>query len=548
MQTIVECVPNFSNGRDPQVYNAIADAVRAVSGVRVLDVSADPDHNRTVITFVGTVEGVEEAAFQAIGTAARLINMDEHQGEHPRIGATDVCPFIPIQGVKMEDCAEIARRVGERVGRELGIAVYLYGAAATRPERESLSAIRKGQYELWKKEVATNPARQPDFGPAEPKSWGATVIGARPFLIAYNIYLNCDNAEVAEKIARAVRFSSGGLRYVQAKGFLVEGQGQVSMNLTDFSKTPIHRVQEMVAREAARYGLRITHAELVGLTPQKALLETAKWYLQLDGMQDNQVLESWLLGGEQESGGAEEQRSRGAGESLPVSQSPDQDVVTQDVGTQDVGTQDVGTQDMVTLEGYLDQVAAATAAPGGGAVAALAGSLSAALVQMVSGLTLGRKKYAEVEPEARHVLEEGGRLRAELTAAISEDAAAFEQVMIAIRNKEVDEATRAEAIEQATLGAAEVPLRVARLAYDVADLARTIATIGNINAATDAAAAAYMAQAAVQAAALNVKVNVAGLQDQKQAAVWREEVEALTADVSQLATAVAAVAAERGGF
>lgn len=519
MQTIVECVPNFSNGRDPQVYNAIADAIRAVSGVRILDISADPDHNRTVVTFVGTATAVEEAAFQGIRTAAQLINMDEHRGEHPRIGATDVCPFIPIRGIKMEECVEIARRLGERVGSELGIAVYLYGAAATRPERESLSAIRKGQYELWKKEVETNPERRPDFGPAEPKSWGATVIGARPFLVAYNIYLNCDNADVAEKIARAVRFSSGGLRYVQAKGFLVEGQGQVSMNLTDFSKTPIYRVQEMVAREAARYGLRITHSELVGLLPQKALLETAKWYLQLDGMQDNQVLESWLIGdGEPESGGAGEQENRGE------SAGP------------------------VTLETYIDQVAAATAAPGGGAVAALAGSLSAALVQMVAGLTVGRKKYAEVEPEARHILEEAGRLRAALTAAIREDSAAFEQVMIARRNKEVDEATREAAVEQATLGAAEVPLRVARLAYDVAHLARTIATIGNINASTDAAAAAYMSQAAVQAAALNVKVNVTGLQDQHQAAVWREEVEALTAEVSQLATAVAAISAERGGF
>jgi glutamate formiminotransferase/formiminotetrahydrofolate cyclodeaminase len=537
MQTIVECVPNFSNGRDPQVYNAISDAIRAVSGVRILDVSADPDHNRTVITFVGATEAVEEAAFRAIRAAARLINMDEHKGEHPRIGATDVCPFVPIQGVNMDDCVAIARRLGQRVGRELGIAVYLYGAAASRPERESLAAIRKGEYELWKQEVATNPGRRPDFGPAEPKSWGATVIGARPFLIAYNLYLNTDKVELAEKIARAVRHSSGGLRFVQARGFLVEGQGQVSMNLTDFSKTPIYRVQEMVGREAARHGLTISHAELVGLIPQRALLETAKWYLQLDGMEDSQVLEWWLMdAGERGSSdehivGAEEQVASGTSQVAGGDPQPA-----------------AGSRQPVTMESFIEQVGAATAAPGGGAVAALAGALGAALAQMVAGLTIGRKKYAEVQPEAQRILDEAGRLRAALTAAIREDSDAFEQVMAARRNKDVDEVTRAAAIEEATLGAAEVPLRVARLANDAAQLARDIASIGNVNAATDAAAGAYLAQASVYAAALNVKVNVTGLQDQNQAAVWREEVEALADEVSQLASAVAAIAAERGGF
>jgi glutamate formiminotransferase/formiminotetrahydrofolate cyclodeaminase len=542
MQTIVECVPNFSNGRDPQVYNAIADAIRGVSSVRVLDVSADPDHNRTVITFLGTVEAVEEAAFRAIETAARLINMNEHKGEHPRIGATDVCPFIPIQGITMDDCVAMARRLGERVGRELGIAVYLYSAAATRPERESLAAIRKGEYELWKREIGSNPDRRPDFGPAEPNNWGATVIGARPFLIAYNLYLNTDQVEFAEKIARAVRFSSGGLRFVQARGFLVEGQAQVSMNLTDFNKTPVYRVQEMVGREAARYGLAITHSELVGLIPQKALIETAKWYLQLDGMEDNQVLESWLMGaGEQGSGGAEEQvasgRLRPEGDQPEGSQATDGDPQSA-----------VGSRQSVTLEDFIEQVGAATAAPGGGAVAALAGALGAALAQMVAGLTIGRKKYADVDGEARRVLDESGRLRAALEAAIAEDSAAFEQVIVARRNKEADEATRVAAIEEATLGAAEVPLRVARLAYDVAHLARAIAAVGNVNAVTDAAAGAYMAQAAVYVAALNVKINVTDLQDQNQATVWREEVEALADEVNQVTTAVAAIAAERGGF
>ncbi|MBL1128382.1 MAG: glutamate formimidoyltransferase, partial [Chloroflexi bacterium] len=296
MHQLVECVPNFSNGRDPAIYNAIADAIRSVrASIRLLDISADPDHNRTVITFVGAPTDVEEAAYRAIAAAARLIDLDAHQGEHPRIGATDVCPFIPIKNTTIKECVEMAHRLGQRVGEELGICVYLYGDAATRPEREKLADIRKGQYEKWKEEIGQEPAREPDYGPAVPAKWGATVIGVRPFLIAYNLYLNTDNVEIAEQIARAIRFTGGGLRFVQAKGFLVEGLAQVSMNLTNFDKTPIYRVQEMVKREAARYGLTVTRAELVGLIPQQALMESAKYYLQLDEMQDSQVLEYRLL-------------------------------------------------------------------------------------------------------------------------------------------------------------------------------------------------------------------------------------------------------------
>ncbi len=503
MRQIVECVPNFSNGRNPEIYNAIADAIRGVRGVHVLDVSADPDHNRTVITFVGEPAAAEEAAFRAIALAARLINLDEHTGEHPRIGATDVCPFVPIKGITMAECVELAHRLGKRVGEELGIAVYMYGQAATRPEREKLSNIRKGEYEQWKAEVATNPDRKPDYGPAEPKPWGATVIGARPFLIAYNLYLNTDNVAIADKIARAVRFSSGGLRFVQAKGFLVEGQAQVSMNLTNFEKTPIYRVQEMVRREAARYGLAVTKAELVGMIPQKALMETAKWYLQLDDMRDDQVLEYKLQEAQAE-------------EIIPQS--------------------------------FLEATAAGTATPGGGAVAALAGALAAALTQMVAGLTVGRKKYADVADEAEAVLTEAATLREQLTNAIAEDSAAFDRVMAAWRNKELEQSARAQAIEEATIGAGEVPLRVARLSRDVARLALKIAQIGNANAVTDAAAAALMARAAAEAAALNVKVNGTGLRDKSLAARWQTEVDVLVAELKSLAESAVHTAAERGGF
>ncbi|MFN2138522.1 MAG: glutamate formimidoyltransferase [Candidatus Promineifilaceae bacterium] len=503
MQQLVECVPNFSNGRDPEVYERIAAAISGVAGITLLDVSADADHNRTVITFVGAPEPVERAAFEAIRTASELIDLDVHEGEHPRIGATDVCPFIPVRGVTVADCVALAQQLGRRVGEELGIAVYLYGSAATRPDRELLSAIRKGEYELWKMEVATNPDRKPDFGPAEPHPWGATVIGARPFLIAYNLYLNSDDAETADKIARSVRYSSGGLRNVQAKGFLVEGQAQVSMNLTDFQKTPIHRVQELVSREAAHFGLEITRAELIGLTPQQALIDAARWYLQLDDMRDNQILEYRLQ--EEEEG-------------------------------------------TIIPDAFIEATAASTPAPGGGSAAALAGALAAALTQMVAGLTTGRKKYAGVAAEAELVGRRAAQLRSRLTEAIAEDAAAFNAVMAAFRQNGVSDERKEAMIQEATLEAARVPLEVARLSLETAELAAHIAEIGNVNAATDAAAGALLARAAVGTAALNVKVNITQLADQELAGELRSEIERVEAGINEVVEQALAAAAERGGY
>jgi glutamate formiminotransferase/formiminotetrahydrofolate cyclodeaminase len=512
MQSIVECVPNFSNGRDPEVYNQIVEAIAGVDGVSVLDVSADPDHNRTVVTFVGAPDLVVEAGYRAIAVAKELINLDNHQGEHPRIGATDVFPFIPIRGITMEECVLLARRLGRRVAEELGVAVYLYGAAATRPERELLANIRKGQYEQWKEEVATNPERLPDFGPTEPRPWGATVIGARPFLIAYNLYLNSSDVAVADKIARAIRFTSGGLRNVQARGFLVDNQAQVSMNLTNFERTPIYRVQEMVQREAAQYGLCITRAELVGLIPQKALLDSAKWYLQLDEFQDDQILEMRL-----------QAASEGIAAAAPESAEPKPEL-------------------------FAEIVAAPTPTPGGGSVAAFVGALGAALTQMAAGLTVGRKRYLDVGEQAGRILEQAETIRRELVAAIQEDAASFEAVMAVVRNKEMDEAAKAEALEAATRHAGEVPLRVARLSRDAATIAQTIASIGNVNAATDAAVGAIMARAAVHGAGLNVKINGASLKDRELAAVWSSEVDELIEETEQLARAAIAVSGERGGL
>lgn len=508
MPEIIECVPNFSEGRNPEVYNAIADAVRAVRGTRVLDVSSDPDHNRTVITFVGDARAVEEGAFQAIKLAARLINLDQHKGEHPRIGATDVVPFIPVSGVTMDECIELAHRLGRRVGQELHIAVYMYAHAATRPQREKLSNIRKGEYEGWREEIGSVPERDPDYGPSQSQTWGATVIGARPFLIAYNIYLDTDNLEIAKRIARSVRASSGGLQNVQALGFMVEGQAQVSMNLLNFARTPIHRVQELVRREARQDGVAISHAELIGLAPQQAFLDAANWYLQVRDIEKDQLLEQRMARFDEE---------------------------------------DQSLQRKVPQE-FLTALADATPTPGGGSVAALAGALGAALVQMVGGLTLGRKKYADVHERVWHIVDRAQRLRYQLSTSIVRDAEAFDALFQTFRNKELDEPERSEAIEKATIAAAEVPLEVIRLCKEASELALEMAKIGNVNAATDVASAGLMARAAAQIAALNVRVNAAGLEDEKLATKWNGEAARLNQEINELTEQLQDVAALRGGY
>ena len=504
MRPIVECVPNFSEGRRPEVVQAIVEAAASVPGVCVLDVQSDADHNRSVVTLVGPPEPVEEAAFRAIARAAGLINLDEHQGAHPRIGAADVVPFVPVSGVTMEECVQMAHRLGRRVGEELSIPVYLYEAAATRPERVNLADVRRGEYEGLKVEIETDPARAPDFGPARLGPAGATVIGARPFLVAFNVYLNTDDVTVAKRIARAVRHSSGGLHHVKALGLLVEGQAQVSMNLTDFRRTPIHRVMEMIRSEAARYGVAVTHSELVGLTPQRALVDAACWYLQLN-LAPEQVLENRLADLE-----------------------PD-----------------------VTPTLFLDAVAAETPAPGGGSVAALAGALAAALAAMVGRLTLGKPKYAGVEAEMETLVAEAERLRQSLTARIAGDTDAFEAVMSAYRlprRSDEEKVARRAAIQAALAQAAEVPLATARETVAALELARAAVQAGNVNCITDAGAAAHVARAAVAGAALNVRVNAAALDDRARAAAWLAELAALEHRADVLVAEVQAIVEERGGL
>jgi glutamate formiminotransferase len=294
MQRLVECVPNFSEGRRPEVLEAITDALRAHARVQLLDVESDADHNRSVFTLVAPPEAIVPAMFDAIKTAAALIDLEQQRGAHPRIGATDVVPFVPLRAVEMAECVVLAQELGRRVGEELGIPVYLYESAATRPDRVNLADIRHGEYEGLKAGIVDNPDRVPDFGPRRLGNAGATVIGARAFLIAYNVFLTTSDVEIARRIAKTIRNSSGGLRYVKSLGLLVNDKAQVSMNLTDFRKTPIHVAVEMIRREAARYGVGIESSELIGMIPQQALLDAATWYLQLDNFRPEMVLENRL--------------------------------------------------------------------------------------------------------------------------------------------------------------------------------------------------------------------------------------------------------------
>ncbi|MCX6775585.1 MAG: glutamate formimidoyltransferase [Candidatus Micrarchaeota archaeon] len=297
MDRIVECIPNFSEGKNQEVIDRIVGEIKKVRGVKLLDVESDADHNRSVVTFLGEPEAVAESVFLATKKASELIDLNKHKGEHPRIGATDVIPFVPISNVTMEECVELAKKVGERIASELKIPVYLYEAAATRPECINLADIRKGEYEDLRKDIETDPHRKPDFGPSKlHPTAGATVVGAREPLIAFNVNLGTDDIEIAKKIAKTVRFSSGGLKCVKAKGFEIKKRGivQVSMNLTNYRETPISKAFEMVKCEADRYGVPITGSEIIGLVPLDAMVDVADVYLKLENFKKGQILETRL--------------------------------------------------------------------------------------------------------------------------------------------------------------------------------------------------------------------------------------------------------------
>jgi glutamate formiminotransferase/formiminotetrahydrofolate cyclodeaminase len=526
MPALIECIPNFSEARRPEVVEQILEAIRSVAEVALLDHSSDLDHNRTVVTFAGTPEGVEEAAFRAIRKAAELIDLDQHTGAHPRIGATDVCPFVPLSGASTEECAALSKRLGARVGGELGIPVYLYEASATRPERVNLENIRKGQYEGLKSEIESDPARLPDFGPAKLGKAGATVIGARNPLIAFNVYLTTAEVEIAKKIARAIRHSSGGYRYVKASGFLVDGRAQVSMNLTNFHETPIARVVEAIRREATRYGVAIHHSELVGLIPQQALTQAAVWYTQLDAFTPEQVLETKLFSTPLRPSSAPAPLGRPPSAPAPLPEG------------------EGGTD-------FLGELAAPTPTPGGGSAAAYAAAMGAGLVAMVAGVTVGKKKYAAVEAEMHAIRHQAEQLRAELTQSVDDDAAAFEAVMGAFRlpkDGPAHEKARTAAIELAVLNAARVPLDVATRALRVMELAARCAEVANLNAISDAASAGTLAHAALTAAGYNVRVNAHALAHKETGAPLVFQLGALEERAAMIRDTIKRLIDERGGL
>jgi len=510
---LVECIPNFSDARRPEVIEQIKKAIESVEGVYVLDQHSDQDHNRTVITFIGSPEAVVDAAYNAIELASKLINLDQHTGAHPRLGATDVVPFVPISDVTMLDCVELARKLGERVGSTLNIPVYLYEEAATSPARTNLEDIRRGEYETLKTEIETSEARKPDFGPAKLGTAGATVIGARHPLVAFNVYLSTDDIRIAQNIARAVRYSSGGMRFVKALGMMVEGKAQVSMNLTNFTKSPVARVVEMIRREAEHHGVSITKSELVGLIPQQALVDAATWYLQLDSFSPDQILEQRLFTASQNS--------------------PSKKLMEDDVS-----------------KDFISQLAEGTPTPGGGSAAAHTAAEAAALVQMVTRLTIGKKKYADVEAKMWDILSQSTQLTAEFRQAVADDSQAFMKIMAAFKlPKETEEqvSTRNAVIEETTFGAAIVPLEVARKCLKIMRLAAEVIEHGNLNAISDGGSAAFLAKAAFTAAGMNVRINLLNVSDRARAEAIINDLELLERQVTEIEGVIRSVLETRGG-
>jgi len=483
MQQIIECVPNFSEGRRQHVVDQIVDAITSVPGTTLLDQTMDANHNRSVITFVGDVAAVEDAAFRACAQAAELIDLDAHRGEHPRIGATDVIPFIPIRGATQDDCIAIARRLGERVGRELGIPVYLYEDAATKEKNRNLADVRRGEYEGLRVEIESNPDRAPDYGPRKLGKAGAVAIGARFPLIAYNVNLATSDIAIAKQIAKTVRFSSGGLPFVKALGIKLADRQivQVSMNLTRYDQTPLHLAFEMVKREAERFGVNVIESEIVGLVPQQALNDSASYYLRLAYFSRNQILEARL-----------------------------DDALDQSHARE-------------TRTEFLDQLAAPVPAPGGGSAAAYAGALAAALVMMFAGLTLAKKSYEPVHFEMKKILSEAAELKNALSAAVEQDAQAYARVLAAYKLPK-DSSTRDDAIQEAMQGAAAMPLRVGEMAARVMQLAQEARGTGLKSAASDVTVAMFMAHAAIKSAALNVRTNLETITDEKFAAEYRTRI------------------------
>lgn len=537
MQQLVECVPNFSEGRDQHVIQAITQSIKNIPLVQLLDVDPGAETNRTVITFIGPPAAVLEAAFQGIRTAAELIDMRRHQGAHARMGATDVCPFVPVQGATMETCVQLARQLGERVGRELSIPVFLYEAAATQPQRQNLADIRKGEYEGLAEKLA-DPAWQPDFGPAHLNARsGATVIGAREFLIAYNVNLNTRDKKLAHEIALNIReggrrqrdetgkamkneageylTQSGTLKAVKAVGWYIPeyGRAQVSMNLVNKEMTPPHLAFDECCRQAETLGLRVTGSELVGLIPLQAMLDAGRHYLlkqgKSAGVPDAELIQVAI-------------QSMGLNDIAPFD--PLKKIIEYQVANP------VGRLARLSVAAFADETSTDSPAPGGGSISALAGALGAALAAMVANLTIGKKGYETAWESLKMFAEAGQDFKKFFIQAMDADTAAFNQLMAAFslpKKSPEQKEIRGREIEIATKAAIEVPFSVMQHGVACLEKLRPIAETGNSNALSDVGVAALMLRSAVEGAFLNIKINLPGVSDPEFVRMYQQEAERL---------------------
>lgn len=544
MLKLVECVPNFSEGQNKAIIDAITKEISDTEDVKLLDVDPGADTNRTVVTFIGSPEGVKEAAFKEIKKASELIDMREHKGAHARMGATDVCPFVPVSGVTMEECVEIAKEVGKRVAEELSIPVYLYEEAATRPERNSLADIRKGEYEGLPEKLK-DPEWKPDFGEAKfNEKSGATVIGAREFLIAYNVNLNTKDRKLAHDVALTIREAGrrkrdsdgkvvrdknnipikvpGLLKATRAVGWYIDeyGQAQVSINLINYKITPPHIAFDTICEEAEKRGLRVTGSELVGLIPLQAMLDAGRYYL---SKQDKSA------------GVPEEELIKAAIVSMGLNDLTEFDPQKKIIEYQ---VQELkGPLVKMDLRDFANELSSDSPAPGGGSVAALAGALGSALTSMVANLTVGKKEYQKNRGEMKDVAVDAQKFKDALLRAIDRDTDAFNNLMNAFRlPKKTDEqiVKKEQAIEAATKEACLVPLDVMKNSLEVLKLAQVVAEKGNENAASDAGVASLMARSAVEGAGLNVKINLPGINDAEFVEKMKTEVKNLIAEANNL--------------
>ncbi len=546
---IVECVPNFSEGRDKKIIKQITDEIEAVDGVRLLDVDPGEATNRTVVTFVGSPDAVAEAAFKAVAKAGELIDMRLHHGAHPRIGATDVLPIVPVSGITLEECAEIARRLARRIAEELAIPCYCYEAAAFKPERRNLAVCRKGEYEAIAERI-TDPAEAPDFG-ARPMDervarTGCTVVGARDFLIAVNFNLNTTSTRRANAVAFDVRekgrperegnpitgkikldangkkiMRPGTLKATKAIGWYIEEYGiaQVSMNITNIGITPLHKAFDEVCRCAALRGLRVTGTEIVGLVPERALLDAGRHYLRMQhrstGVPKEDIMKIAV-------------KSLGLDDLRPFNP---QEKVIEYLLDADAETEKQLTS--MSVKGFADETARESPAPGGGSVSAYMGALGASLATMVANLSAHKAGWDDRWEEFSRWADKGIELQAELLHLVDADTEAFNGIMAALsmpKGNDEEKRLRAEAIEQATENAAQVPLETMKCACKVFEVCRAMAIEGNPNSVTDAGVGALAARSAVLGAGLNVKINAAGLADKARAAELIAEAEKIAAE------------------